>query len=255
MNSKILVFDIETRPMEVYVWGLGEQHVSYEQIVKDWSVLSFAAKWIGEKKVYYEDQRNSKNVNNDKKLLQKLWNLLDEADIVLTQNGKNFDSKKVNARFIKHKMRPPSPYKHIDTLQIARKVAAFTSNKLAYTTQELNTKFKKLDHGKFPGLKMWIECLDGNLEAWNEMKRYNIHDVLALEEYYDSIKAWDSSVNVSLLGSGCRSCGSYKIQSRGFEITSAGKQQRYQCQDCGAWCKDSTNLLSKEERSKIKRKI
>lgn len=96
--------------------------------------------------------------------------MLDEADIVITQNGRKFDQKKLNARFILNGFKPPSSYKHIDTLVIARKHFGFTSNKLKYMTDKLCTKYKKLDHSKFPGMELWRECLKGNSEAWTEME-------------------------------------------------------------------------------------
>ena len=39
-------------------------------------------------------------------------------------------------------------------------------------------------------MKLWTECLNGNRQAWAEMKRYNIHDVLSTEELYTKIQAW-----------------------------------------------------------------
>ena len=50
---KILLFDIETSLMEVYVWGLYKQFIPHTNIIKDkngeektWYVLSWAAKWL-----------------------------------------------------------------------------------------------------------------------------------------------------------------------------------------------------------------
>jgi len=186
MIPRTLIFDIETSPLIAYIWQLGEQRVNLDQIKEDWYVLAFAAKWLGEKKVMYVDTRNKK----EKDLLQAIWALLDEADVVITQNGKKFDSRKLNARFIEYGMQPPSPYKHWDTYRVADTVADFTSHKLEYLTDKLCTKYKKLKHHKFPGLSLWKECLKGNTEAWNEMKKYNIHDVLSTEELYTKIQAW-----------------------------------------------------------------
>lgn len=254
-KPKILFYDIETRPMEVYSWGLGEQHVGLDQIIKDWSILSYAAKWADSKRMIHRDQRKAKDVNNDKALVKELWDLLNEADIVVTQNGINFDNKKVNARFFTYGMPKPAPFKNIDTLRVNRRNFAFTSNKLAYITAEYNKQYKKLNHGKYPGLELWKECLKGNKDAWNHMKKYNIHDVLSLEEYYNKVKGWDNTVNVAEDGLGCRSCGSQKLERRGYDKTAAGVYQRYQCKDCGGWCKSSTNLLPKVIRKAIKRKV
>src|SRR5690606_2512370 len=106
-------------------------------------------------KVMYQDQRKAKDVRNDKELLRGIWNLLDEADIVITQNGKAFDVKKLNARFLLNGFQPPSSYRHIDTKILAKKTFALTSSKLEYMTSKLCTKYKKLSHKKYPGFSLW----------------------------------------------------------------------------------------------------
>jgi uncharacterized protein YprB with RNaseH-like and TPR domain len=77
--------------------GLARPNVAVNQIHKDWYVIAWSAKWYGDpaSKTLYRDQRNAKNIENDKEILKDLWKLLDEADIVITQNGKNFDSPKI----------------------------------------------------------------------------------------------------------------------------------------------------------------
>ena len=255
-GPRILIFDVETAPIEAFVWGLWENNVALNQIKNDWSILSFAAKWLDSDKIMYRDQRFEKDVRNDKKLLRALWKLLDEADIVLTQNGKAFDVKKANARFIMHGMRPPSSFKQIDTKVLAKKVFAFTSNKLEYMTDKLCTKYKKLKHNKFHGFELWTECLKGNIKAWDEMKRYNIYDVLSLEELYKKMQPWDTSINFDLYSRDsvkrCN-CGSTNFQKNGYFYGAAGKFQRYSCGDCGAEIRDKKNLFSKKKKSHLKK--
>lgn len=232
MNPKVLTFDIETSPILAYVWGLRDQNISLNQIKTDWQVLAFAAKWLGEKKVVYADTRQM----TEHTVLLKIWSLLDKADIVITQNGKNFDSPKLNARFIEHGMPPPSPYKHLDTYKIAKGVAEFTSHKLEYLTEKLCTKYKKLSHKKFPGMALWTECLKGNTAAWNEMKIYNIHDVLSTEELYMKLRAWTPNAMPSVYNNGaCTVCGEFKLQKRGYERKKMLIYQRLHCQSCGKW--------------------
>jgi uncharacterized protein YprB with RNaseH-like and TPR domain len=247
-GPKILFFDIETAPIVAHVWGLWDQNVGLNQIEKDWCVLSWSAKWQGEEKVMYLDQRKSKDVRNDKNLVQEIWRLLDTADIVVTQNGKKFDQKKLNARFIINGMKPPSAFKHIDTLQLAKKHFGFTSNKLEYMAGKLNVKYKKLTDHKFPGHELWTQCLSGNLAAWKEMERYNKHDVLALEELYNKLIPWDSSINFSLYRNDeviqC-TCGSTEFNRRGYYYTAVGKYQKYRCMKCGSETYSGINLFRK----------
>jgi DNA polymerase elongation subunit (family B) len=258
MKPKILIFDVETAPILGYVWNLFDQNIALNQIKSDWHLLSWSAKWLGEKKVMYMDQRGAKDVSDDRKILAKLWELLDEADVVLTQNGKKFDVRKVNARFILQGFRPPSPYRHIDTLQLAKKHFGFTSNKLAYMSEKLCTKFKKSEHKKFPGFELWKACLAGNIQAWKEMEHYNKQDVLSLEELYLKLAPWgtggvDLSVHDDLQAPICN-CGSIRLQSRGYAFSSVGKFKKYQCQECGAWMQSKHNLLPKNKRKTLYKK-
>ncbi len=256
-SRKILVLDIETAPLLSYCWGLFDQNIALNQIHKDWHLLSFACKWLDDppSKIIYADQRNAKNIENDKPLLEKLWVLLNDAEIVIGQNIKSFDRKKINARFLHHGMKPPSSYKLIDTLTIAKKNFALTSNKLEYLSK-FNTKYKKLKHNKFPGFSLWSECLKGNKEAFKEMEKYNKYDILSTQEIYEKLIVWDSSINFSLWSDSeehvC-TCGSKHFESRGFTYTGTGKYQRYVCKSCGKWSRGAQNLLTKEKKASLHR--
>ena len=256
-GPKVLIFDIETCPIIGHVWSLWDNNVSLNQIVEDWHVLSWSAKWLSDPptKIMYEDQRGVSDITNDKKLLQGIWDLLDEADIVVTQNGRHFDQKKLNARFVINGFQPPSSYKHIDTKLLASKHFGFTSNKLEYMTDKLCKKYKKLKHKEFPGHEMWTECMKGNPKAWKEMEKYNKYDVLALEELYHVLIPWDSTVNFNLYHDStdnvCK-CGSTTFVKNGHYYTSVGKYQRHRCKQCGAEHRDKQNLFSKEKRDSLK---
>jgi DNA polymerase III alpha subunit (gram-positive type) len=254
-RPKVLVFDIEISPILGSVWSLWKQNVRLNQIVNDWFVLSYAAKWLGSDVVMYEDLRGSVKEEDDSLLLQDMWTLLDEADIVITQNGIRFDAKKLNARFILNGFQPPSGYKHIDTLVIAKKVFGFTSNKLEYMTDKLCTVYKKLKHAKFAGFDLWKECLADNIEAWNEMEEYNCHDVLSLEELYHKLAPWDKRhPNFNLYTEGCEHvclCGSTDIVENDFAYTAVSKFQRYRCTNCGKETRGRKNLFSKEKRASL----
>ena len=260
MNKpKILLIDIETAPIIGYVWGLWDNNLALNQVKQDWFILSFSAKWLDDSmsKIIYKDQRDAKNIEDDTSLLKEVWKLLDTCDIVISQNGKRFDIKKLNARFILNGLKPPSPFKQIDTLTIAKKHFGFTSNKLEYMSDKLCTKYKKLKHKKFPGFELWSECLKNNPEAWKEMEKYNKWDIFSLEELYKKLAPWDNSINFNLYHdteTHICNCGSDKLQKRGFAFTQIGKFQRFVCNACGAWSRDSKNLFTKDKRDSLLRK-
>lgn len=256
-KPKVLLLDIETAPLLSYTWGIWEQNVPLGMIERDWFILSWSAKWLGDpdSKVMYMDQRNAKNIENDKKLLQGVWKLLDECDVLIGQNSKAFDEKKLNARFILNGMSPPSPYEHIDTKKIASRKFGFTSNKLEYLTDKLCKK-KKSKHKKFPGFELWKECLKGNKEAFKEMEAYNKMDVLSLEELYNKLQPWANEANFMHLTEDIRcSCGSTKLQKKGVRATLTGKYQRYVCMSCGANYQGKQNLNPKGHSKTILKKV
>lgn len=257
-KPKILLLDIETAPLLGYVWGLWDNNVALNQIHSDWYILSWSAKWLDapDTDIMYEDQRKSKNLEDDSKLLQGIWKLLDEADIVVGQNSKSFDIKKLNARFILNGFKPPSSYRQVDTMLLAKARFGFTSNKLEYMTSKLCTKYKKLDHAKYSGFKLWSECLKGNQEAFAEMQEYNEMDVLSLQELYLKLRPWDlRTPNVNAFHDSeeisC-ACGSVEFRKNGFVTSNTGRFQRYTCKKCGAETRDKTNLLSKEKRKSLR---
>lgn len=254
-KPKMLILDIETKPIIAHIWSIhGEQNVGINQIQEDWSIIAWSAKWFGSKKIMYADVRHEKNVSDDKKILKQIWQLMDEADIIITKNGARFDLKKLNTRFILNGFNPPSPYEHIDTEKLARRKFGFTSNKLEYLASQLDLKFKKLKHKTYPGHELWSECLKGNFKAWKEMERYNKYDVLSTEQLYLKLRSWDNSVNLGSYSIKeyplCPSCGSHKIYSCGEKVVSkVRKVKRYRCEECYSYAYGKINLFSKEKRA------
>lgn len=256
---KILIIDIETSPLELHGWGLFDQNFSLEQISKDWTILSFSAKWLGEKKITYMDTggRGKHRVRDDKKLMKPLWNLLNEADIVVAQNGKKFDVRKIRARLIAHGFGPPSPFRIVDTMLVARKYFAFTSQKLKYTSKLLSKHYVKDEHKDFPGFELWAECLKDNPKAWASMKKYNQQDILATEDVYLQCRAWDDQhPNMGTFSAyeehQCPHCGSANVIGRNGwrEVKQQGVYKRYQCNDCRGWSRGKIMLNPLPKRRK-----
>lgn len=229
-KQRVLVLDIETSFMRGRFWQPGEQYIRHDQIEYDWHLMSWAAKWLGEKEVFYMDQRGKRDISNDKQIAKGIWKLIDTADVLVYQNGDAFDRKKLNTRFLVHDLPPPSSYKTEDTLKLSRKIFGHTSNKLDYVSENFNKTYKKLKHKKFPGEDLWLACEAGDLEAWDEMKKYNIYDVLATEEYYLKIKDWAPK---NRIWKGECSCGSTKTKKWGFRYTEQKCFQRLKCSKCG----------------------
>lgn len=252
-RPNILVLDIETAPMEVLVWRLsGNNYIPPSNVINDYFILSWSYKWLLDKNVYGMVVSNTDvSKRNDKKILQSLWTALDEADIVIAHNGKNFDVKKINSRFLINGFPPPRPYEVIDTLQICRSIFGFSSNALNYLNRILNLDLK-VETG---GIELWKQCLAGNQKALNSLLTYNKNDVFILEELYMVLRPWTKShPNVGLYMEldkpVCRVCGGTNLTSAGYIRTPLGKYESLRC-SCGAVGRLRKNLLTKEQKDNI----
>lgn len=255
VQPRVVFIDIETAPLQSYHWGLWDQNINPEQVNDEWTILSFSAKWLGDKRIFYKDTggKGVGKVRDDTVLLQNLWDILNAADIVVAQNGKQFDVKKINARMLMKGFKPYSPIKVVDTKIVAKKHFAFTSNRLAWLSANL-TNTKKSEHKKFPGFELWTECLKDNPKAWAEMKKYNIQDTVALEQLYLKLLPWiEGHPNMAIYSSleevACPKCASTDVQKRGKAYTQTGEYHRYQCKRCGGWSRSryTTNTIVKRK--------
>lgn len=244
-GPKILFLDIETYAMTLSGWGLFNQNFSLDQITEDWSLLSFCAKFAGEDDIYYQ----ASDEFSEKEMLQTLWDLMNKADYVCGHNARRFDVKKIFSRMVVNGFDRPSPFRVIDTLDSAKRTFGMTSNKLAYLTQLLCKEHVKSDHGKFSGFSLWKECAMGNKEAFDELKKYTILDVLSLEELYYVLQRWDNKLPVFSVH--------YNVidnkdwESCGLVFSNLGKYECFRNKKTGQYRRSRKNLLTKEQRDNL----
>ena len=231
---KLLMLDIETSPNTAHIWGLRDQYISPDHLLESSYVLCWAAKWHGDKDVMFDSVHQSR----EKTMLRRIHGLIAEADAVVHYNGTRFDIPVLNREFLLNDMLPPAPYKQIDLLKVVRKEFRFASNKLDHIAQRLGLGQKTAHEG----YQLWVKCMNKDADAWKTMEKYNKQDVLLLEKVYDKLLPWlgRSHPNRNLYGTtGCPTCGSHRLQKRGFSYTTTGKYQRFQCCGCGSWSKST----------------
>lgn len=241
-RAKILFLDIETLPNISYTWGKYDQNVIAFQ--QEGCLATYAAKWLGGK-VFSKSLPDYKGYEpwsyDDKSLTEDLWKLFDEAEIIVAHNGDSFDIKVATAKFLLHNLKPPSPYKTVDTKKAVKRVARFNSNKLDDLGETLHEGRKiKTD------FELWQGCMRGDKKAWAKMCRYNEQDVILLEKLYHRVLPYiKNHPNLGAIASKfcCPKCGSQALQSRGTQITTTMRYQRFQCQQCGGWTRETINGL------------
>lgn len=251
-GPKILVFDIETAPYTSFTWGLFKQNVI--DVKEEWYMLSFAYGWY--------DLRTQKigpvqwvSINQDPKfkpwsaddssVIDRLWTLFDQAEVVVGQNHERFDMKKGQERMFIHKMLPPSPYATLDTKRIWKQNFSGSAS-LKYMTRKADVAMKQPNRG----FEMWKDCMANVPQGWAEMEEYNVADVVATAELFTRLIPWinpkvSRTVNFGLWYLGkfaCTNCGNTEdedgFQKRGFHGTGASRYQTYLCKRCGAYPRD-----------------
>jgi len=245
---KILHLDIETAPNKVYTWGLWNQNVGINQIVEPGYTMCWAAKWHGERKIYFNSMYNVTYED----MLGEVFTLLNEADAVVHYNGEKFDIPTLNREFVVYNIGVPIPFHQIDLLKVVRKRFKFPSNKLDYVAQALGFD-GKVQH---KGMALWKECMEGDPRAWKIMERYNKQDVVLLEQVYSHILPWikvhpNHGLFMDTNSPVCTNCGSSSLVKKGIETTLTMQYQRYSCKDCGTPLRGRTTVLSKEDRPNI----
>jgi uncharacterized protein YprB with RNaseH-like and TPR domain len=252
---KVLLFDIETSPLQAFVFqkSIWKTNVGADQVISEWYMLTWSAKWL------FDDTLISQRLTgkearkeDDSRIVEGLWKLLDEADIVIAHNGDGFDIPNMNTRFVVLGLPPPSPYQTIDTMLVARKQFGFTHNSLNGLAKIFGFE-AKMD----TDFELWKRCVAGDEEALEYMQTYNKGDVTLLEKIYLKLRPWiKNHPNIGLFVESkaaiCPNCGgdSLKWLPDKFYYTSTSKFPLFICK-CGAYGRSRFNSLDKSVRKSL----
>lgn len=246
MNLRRLYFDIEAAPAKAYIWGLKTRYVPLDHVAEDGFILCFAYWWEGDDTIecvsIWEHGREA--------MVQKAWELLDEADHVITFNGKSYDVPMLNTEFLIDRLGPPSPYYHTDLYQETKQFRTLSSS-LKYYLRILGLD-SKLEH---KGMALWTGCMDGVAEDQHIMEQYNMQDVDVMPELYEILYPWLKNVpNEALYMEpaengklSCR-CGSTNLRFKGYKHNRTLSYKQYLCEDCGSYLREKSTALKGDKR-------
>lgn len=235
---KILHLDIETSPLLSAHWGLYDQNINIDSIVRDWNILSISWLWDDEDAPYSMTVKPSDHTN-DYHIVKRMHELISKADVICAHNGDAFDIKKFNARAIFHDLPPSAPKRTIDTLKTARRVFKFTSNKMDYIGRYLKLG-QKVDTPKGLWMKACFGTLKERREALHTMAIYNEGDVILLKRVYHKLRPYMNNhpnQNLHKTEECCPKCGSTDYQSRGYIEATTTRRRKFQCNSCRGWFK------------------
>jgi len=240
---KTLLIDIETFPLSGYAWGTRDVYISLNQVITPPGVLSFAAEWYENphNKVFYSLWKDGKE-----DMAKAAWDLIQEADAVITYNGDRFDLQWFNTLWMetgldKERGFPTTPAS-IDLYKTVRSKLRLFSNKLEHVTNWLGIK-SKIQTG---GFELWLGCMSGDEKSHRKMERYNRNDVTIMRGVYERLRPlMTAHPNLNVINGTddlCPVCGSSNRTLAGTRPTLTRRYQRYRCTDCNRHYSDNRPL-------------
>lgn len=241
---KAIIWDVETTDLELlirtYQLKNYTKYFNPDTIRRDWTMLGAA--WMD----LDSDRPQCISVHPDKPLDDygvtcKIHSVLKDADILIGHNSDRFDYKKFNTRAIYYDLPPISPKLSIDTLKMAKKYFAFTSNKLSYLCEYLKVGEYKENSPD------WGKIINGCPKELRYMRKYNKQDVVATKALYLKLKSYhhthpvdprsatvrDVEGNPVLV---CKYCLSPDIVRAKPRILASGrKRQQWSCKGCNKY--------------------
>lgn len=253
-KPKVLLLDLESAPSVVVAFNRFKVNLTQDHVLREggW-LISYAYKWLGDKTVQGNVLTPIEAIAaDDSGLCMELWELIEQADVVVYHNGLNFDLPLLKARMLINGLPPIRKIKSVDTLQLVKEFK-LNSNKLNSLGKQLDIG-TKLDH---EGIGLWIRCMEGDQDALNHMLEYNKADIELLEDVYNAVKCYSTRhPNIAIYYQGdkirCNICGSEHIKPTGNLVsTNVNIFEEYQCEDCHARFKNRKSILNKNQRSNI----
>ena len=228
--AKILVVDIERLPGLARVWDQRTKFVHINNFTRLPTLLCFAAKWHGQKTVEFHAAWD-----DPQGMVERAWELYNQADIVVTYNGIRFDNRHLKSEWLVAGMPPPRPWKDVDLFNVNRQTFGFESKSLQHLCYRLGLDLKS---GHYDAV-MAERCMDGDERAQRTMKRYNVGDVRITEQAYDRLRGWmPGHPHMGQIDEHqrptCNQCGSEDLTRSGVKRAVQIDYALYRCNNCGA---------------------
>ena len=211
--------------------------------------LCFGYKLLGERKTHVlaitDYRKHKSDPTNDAALMRDVHaKLTNDADIICTYYGKEYDRKFLNTRMLLAGLPPLPPLnsEHVDLYFTAKGNLALHSNRLAVVADTLGCPMEKTPLSG----PIWTKATAGHAESIEYIKDHCKRDVDILEWCYLKLRPYvRTHPRVHLADvEACRTCGSAThFQRRGYTIIKGQKvKARIQCMNCGRW--DSRKIES-----------
>lgn len=252
-EPKILFYDIETTPLQAWVWRPGKQVVYHGQLVKgqdSYGIICIT--------YCFNDGKKAKALVWDLKK-QDTWRLVsefdqiiksEEPDVIIGKNSDRFDNKHLNTVRLMNDLSPfPEFMTMTDDLEKQmRKYFYLPSYTLDYFSEQMGLGGKiKME------MQDWIDIVTNNENAkksLTKMVKYgkkDIEDTRALWEAVSKHCKPKYNAATKLGGRACTNCGSEDIVKNGTRVRGKTMYQKFYCNNHGGHAGEAPISLKGKE--------
>ena len=230
LHQRVLTLDIERVAGRARIWDQKTRYVPISAWTELPRTICVGYHWYGERYprliAEWDESRDA--------FVNAAWALLDEADVVISFNGKRFDVPHLKGMFAEAGMPPPSPWRNVDLFTVARSAFAFESKSLDHLCQRLGVVGKR---GRYDAATAEA-AVSGDERAQATLTRYCKADVKATVAVYDALRAWipnhphvgQSSAEALT----CPNCGGTDLSPNGSYRAQVIEYSQYRCNLCKA---------------------
>lgn len=241
----VLFWDLETSPHLIWTHYIGNKvSIYHEQIEQPGQIITIQYKFEGDTNVKYLKWDYSHGKGNDARMLDYFVNnVLNIADVAITQNGVSFDERWLRWRLNTLNLTPSKNLVNLDILTLAKQSFRAPSYKLDYRSSEYNYGGKhKME------FKDWIKIVKGDKKALEKMIRYGCKDVTDTQKIFWKELPYYKTIPISfaiLVGKTrecCPRCSSTKRSKYNIYATKINRKAVYKCHTCHHIWNDSRSV-------------
>lgn len=229
-----LFLDTELALTTYYAYGSRKPQYLPASRIRDRKFMPCAAwGWRHETSIYSaatidDEKQFKKNYRNDYIVAKKLFDVMEQADVIIGHNFDGFDMKEINRIFSLHGVGVLPDIRTIDTLKVARKYFAFEGNSLRDLADLFGIE-QKLDAPD------WIAVVEGDRKETEYAVKYCKRDVKVLKKVFERLVPFIKNlpkVPRKHMPENCDACGSGLLKNHGTRFDGRSYYIDIRCLEC-----------------------